>query len=125
MTGDRRWFSSLTLVVSKDYITCGNNGRGRVLSMGTMKVSENATLRHVALVKSLGFNLLSVSQLLDESFEVRFGWVLLVCWILEMILCARSPPRVIFSEQFFLSVLAVLIVWMRVFQRSFVNDIGG
>jgi hypothetical protein len=37
-----------------------------------MKVSESVTLRRVALVKSLGFNLLSVSQLLDEGFEVRF-----------------------------------------------------
>jgi hypothetical protein len=39
-----------------------------VLSVGTMKVSESVTLRRVALVKSLGFNLLSVSQLLDEGF---------------------------------------------------------
>ena len=30
------------------------------------------TLREVALVSNLGFNLLSVSQLLDEGFEVRF-----------------------------------------------------
>jgi hypothetical protein len=33
-----------------------------------MKVSESVTLRHVAVVKSLGFNLLSVSPLLDEGF---------------------------------------------------------
>jgi hypothetical protein len=37
-----------------------------------VKVSESVTLRHVAFVKSLGFNLFSVSQLLDEGFEVRF-----------------------------------------------------
>jgi hypothetical protein len=30
------------------------------------------TLRRVSLVKSSGYNLLSVSQLLDEGFEVRF-----------------------------------------------------
>jgi hypothetical protein len=35
-------------------------------------VSDKVTLKRVALVKSLGFNLLSVSQLLDEGFEVRF-----------------------------------------------------
>jgi hypothetical protein len=72
MTGDRRWFSSLTLVMIKDYITFGDNGKGRVLSMDTVKVSEYVTLRRVALVKSLGFNLLSISQLLDEGFEVCF-----------------------------------------------------
>jgi hypothetical protein len=71
MTGDRRWFSSLTLVMIKDYITFGDNGKGK-LSMDTVKVSEYVTLRRVALVKSLGFNLLSISQLLDEGFEVCF-----------------------------------------------------
>jgi hypothetical protein len=72
MTGDRRWFSSLTPVMTKEYITYGDNGKGRVLLVGTMKVSESVTLRRVSLVKSLGYNLLSVSQLLDEGFEVRF-----------------------------------------------------
>jgi hypothetical protein len=72
MTGDRRWFSSLTPVMTKEYITFGDNGKGRVLSVGTVKVSESVTHRRVSLVKSLGYNLLSVSQLLDEGFEVRF-----------------------------------------------------
>jgi hypothetical protein len=43
-----------------------------VLSEGEIKVSDKVTLRHVALVQSLGFSLLSVSQLLDEGFEVLF-----------------------------------------------------
>jgi hypothetical protein len=43
-----------------------------VLSEGEIKVSDKITLRHVALVQSLGYNLLSVSQLLDEGFEVLF-----------------------------------------------------
>jgi hypothetical protein len=72
MTGDRRWFSSLTPVMTKEYITFGDNGKGRVLSVGTVKVSDSVTLRRVSLVKSLGYNLLFVSQLLDEGFEVRF-----------------------------------------------------
>jgi hypothetical protein len=37
-----------------------------------VKVSESVTLQRVSLVKSLGYNLLSVSQLIDEGFEVRF-----------------------------------------------------
>jgi hypothetical protein len=44
----------------------------RVLSEGEIKVSDKITLRRVALVQSLGYNLLSVSQLLDEGFEVLF-----------------------------------------------------
>jgi hypothetical protein len=43
-----------------------------VLSEGDIKVSDKVTLSHVALVQSLGFNLLFVSQLLDEGFDVLF-----------------------------------------------------
>jgi hypothetical protein len=72
MTGKKGWFSSLIPVVTRRYITFGDNGRGRVLSEGEIKVSDKITLRRVALVQSLGYNLLSVSQLLDEGFEVLF-----------------------------------------------------
>jgi hypothetical protein len=34
MTRDNGWFSSLVQVVTKRYITFGDNGRGRVLSEG-------------------------------------------------------------------------------------------
>jgi hypothetical protein len=70
MTGDRVWFSNLTPVVSKTYTTFGDNGRGSVLSEGEVKVSDKVVLKRVALVKSLGLNLLLVSHLLDETFEV-------------------------------------------------------
>jgi hypothetical protein len=72
MTGDRGWFSSLVPVVTKRYITFGDNGHGCVLSEREIKVSDKITLRRVALVQSLGYNLLSVSQLLDEGFQVLF-----------------------------------------------------
>jgi hypothetical protein len=72
MTGDKGWFSSLVPVVSRTYMTFEDNGRGRVLSESEIKVSDKVTLRRVTLVQSLGFNLLSVSQLLDEDFEVLF-----------------------------------------------------
>jgi hypothetical protein len=71
-THDRRWFSSLTPMMTKEYITFEDNRKGRVLSVGTVKVSASVTLWRVSLVKSLGYNLLSVSQLLYERFEVRF-----------------------------------------------------
>jgi hypothetical protein len=46
--------------------------RGHVLSEGEIDVSDNITLMWVALVQLLGYNLLSVSQLLYEGFEVLF-----------------------------------------------------
>jgi hypothetical protein len=72
MTRDKGWFSSLVPMVTKRYITIGDNGRRRVLSEGEIKVSDKITLRRVDLVQSLGYSLLFVSQLLDEGFEVLF-----------------------------------------------------
>ena len=50
MTGNPRWFSSLTLVSTKEYITFGDNNKGKVVSEGAIKVSDNFTLKCVALV---------------------------------------------------------------------------
>jgi hypothetical protein len=72
MTGEKGWFSSLVPMVTRRYITFGDNGHGHVLSEGEIKVTDKIILRHVALVQSLGYNLLSVSQLSDEGFEVLF-----------------------------------------------------
>jgi hypothetical protein len=51
MTRDKGWFSSLISVVTKRYITFGDNGRGRMLSEGEIKVSDKITLKCVALVQ--------------------------------------------------------------------------
>jgi hypothetical protein len=50
MTGDKGWFSSLVPVVTKRYITFGDNERGCVLSEAEIKVSDKITLKRVALV---------------------------------------------------------------------------
>jgi hypothetical protein len=72
MTGEKGWFTNLVPMVTKRYITFRDNERGRVLIEGEIKVSDKITLKRVALVQSLGYNLLSVSHLLDEGFEVLF-----------------------------------------------------
>jgi hypothetical protein len=82
------------------------------------------TLRRVSLVKSLGYNLPFVSQLPDEGFEVRFKMGCSRVLDSRGDLVARSSPRVRFSEPIFLSVLALLVAWFLVFQRSFGNGIG-
>jgi hypothetical protein len=68
-------------VVSKTYITFGDNGQGHVLSEGEIKVSDKVILRPSC--STLGFNFLSVSQLLDESLRCCFVLVVLGFWILE------------------------------------------
>ncbi|WVZ63534.1 LOW QUALITY PROTEIN: hypothetical protein U9M48_013158 [Paspalum notatum var. saurae] len=72
MTGHRKWFSSLNPISTKEYITFGDNGQGKVMGVGFVSLSAKLSLREVAFVRNLGFNLVSVSQLLDEVFEVRF-----------------------------------------------------
>jgi hypothetical protein len=59
-------------VVRRRYITFGDNGHGCVLSEGEIMVCDKITFRRVTLVQSLAYNLLFVSQLLDEGFEVLF-----------------------------------------------------
>jgi hypothetical protein len=54
MTKDKGWFSSHVPVVTRRYITFGDNGRERMLSEGDIKVSDKITLRCLALVQSLG-----------------------------------------------------------------------
>ena len=56
----------------KEYITFGDNSKSKVLSRGTIRVNESFVLKDVALVSNLHFNLLSVSQLLQDGFEVHF-----------------------------------------------------
>ncbi|WVZ76652.1 hypothetical protein U9M48_024608 [Paspalum notatum var. saurae] len=70
MTGHRKWFSSLNPMSTKEYITFGDKGQGKVLGVGSILLSAKLSLREVAFVQNLGFNLVSVSQLLDEGFEV-------------------------------------------------------
>ncbi|WVZ52036.1 hypothetical protein U9M48_003131 [Paspalum notatum var. saurae] len=70
MTGHRKWFSSLNPVSTKEYITFGDNGQGKVLGVGSVSLSAKLSLREVAFVRNPGFNLVSISQLLDEGFEV-------------------------------------------------------
>jgi hypothetical protein len=70
MTRSSKWFSNLDLVQCKEYITFRDNSKGKVLSRGT--INESYVLKDVALVSNLHFNLLLVSQLFQDGFEVRF-----------------------------------------------------
>ncbi|WVZ80221.1 hypothetical protein U9M48_027714 [Paspalum notatum var. saurae] len=92
MTGHRKWFSSLNPISTKEYITFGDNGQGEVMGVGSVSLSAKLSLREVAFVRNLRFNLVSVSQLLDEGFEVRFKKG--ACCVLdveETLVCSLLP----------------------------------
>jgi hypothetical protein len=72
MTGDKKWFSSLTSLSHKGYATFGDNNKGKVFGTGVIKVNNNFTLNDVTLVDKLRYNLLSVSQLVDADLDVLF-----------------------------------------------------
>ncbi|WVZ70241.1 hypothetical protein U9M48_018921 [Paspalum notatum var. saurae] len=110
MTGHRKWLSSLNPVSTKEYITFGDNGQSKVLGVGSVSLSAKLSLREVAFVQNLGFNLVSVSQLLVEGFEVRFKKG--ACCVLdaeETLVCSLLP----FGSTSHLF-LALRVVWLLV-----------
>jgi hypothetical protein len=52
-------------------VTFGDDKKGKVLGTGIIKVN-NFTMKDVALVDKLGYNLLSVSQLVAANLDVLF-----------------------------------------------------
>jgi hypothetical protein len=54
-------------VQCKEYIIFGDNSKGKVHSRGIIQVNESFVLKDVALVLNLYFNLLLVSQLLQDG----------------------------------------------------------
>jgi hypothetical protein len=72
MTGNKKWFSSLTPLSHKEYVTFGDDKKGKVLGTGVIKVNDCFTLNNVTLVDRLRYNLLSVSQLCDADLSVLF-----------------------------------------------------
>ncbi|WVZ49116.1 hypothetical protein U9M48_000497 [Paspalum notatum var. saurae] len=71
MTGHRKWFSSLNLMCTKEYITFGDNRQGKVLGVGSISLSVKLSLREVAFVRNLGFNLVFRVDLTSISGPAR------------------------------------------------------
>jgi hypothetical protein len=72
MIGNKKWFSSLTPLSHKEYVTFGDEKKGMVLGTYAIKVNKYFTLNDVALVDRLRYILFSVSQLCDADLSVLF-----------------------------------------------------
>ena len=72
MTGDKNWFSSLTRASRAESVTFGDASTTSIVAKGTVKVNDNFMFKDVVLVENLKYNLLSVSQMIDEDLEVCF-----------------------------------------------------
>jgi hypothetical protein len=71
-TENKKWFSSLTPLSHKVYVTFGDDKKGKVLGTSIIMVNDCFTLNDVALVDRLRYNLLSISQLCDADLSVFF-----------------------------------------------------
>jgi hypothetical protein len=58
MIKNKKWFSNLTPLSHKEYVTFGDDKNGKVLGIGVMKVNDCFILNDVALVDRLRYNLL-------------------------------------------------------------------
>jgi hypothetical protein len=72
MIGNKKWFSSLTPLSHKEYVTFGDDKKGKVFGTDVIKVNDCFTSNDVALVDRLRYNLLSVSQLCHTDLSVLF-----------------------------------------------------
>jgi hypothetical protein len=72
MTGNKKWFSSLTPLSHKEYVTFGDDKKGKVLGTSVIKVNDYFTLNDVTPMDKLRYNLLTVSQLVDADLDVLF-----------------------------------------------------
>jgi hypothetical protein len=72
MTGNKKWFFSPTPLSHKEYVTFGDDNKGKVFSTDIITVNGCFTLNDVALVIRLRYNLLSISQLCDADLSVLF-----------------------------------------------------
>jgi hypothetical protein len=57
MTWNKKWFSNLTTLSHKEYVTFGDDKKGKVFGTGIIKVNDYFTLNDVALVDKLRYNL--------------------------------------------------------------------
>ena len=72
MTGEKSIFSSLQLNHDAQEIVFGDSGKGEVVGVGKIPISNDQSISNVLLVDSLSYNLLSVSQLCEMGYNCLF-----------------------------------------------------
>ena len=71
MTEDISKFSNLVLK-AKGYVTYGDNLKGKILGIGKVGAPPFTSIEDVLYVEGLKYNLLSISQLCDKGFKIKF-----------------------------------------------------
>src|SRR5436190_23019131 len=72
MTGEKSMFSSLQLNHDAQEIVFGDSGKGEVVGVGKIPISNDQSISNVLLVDALSYNLLSISQLSEIGYNCLF-----------------------------------------------------
>ena len=73
MMGEKNMFSSYEPSKTQgECITFGDDGKGEVLGLGEIAISNDHSISNVLLVDALSYNLLSVSQLCEKGYNCLF-----------------------------------------------------
>jgi hypothetical protein len=73
MTGEKKMFTSyIKNKDSQDSIIFGDGNQGKVKGLGKIAITSEHSISNVFLVESLGYNLLSVSQLCNMGYNCLF-----------------------------------------------------
>jgi hypothetical protein len=102
MTGNKKWFFSLTPLSHKKYVTFGGDKNCKVLGTSVIKVNDCFTLNDVVLVDRLRYNMLSVSQLCDTDLSVFFASLIRMFLILPASVFVASLILEMFSKLIYL-----------------------
>ncbi|PKA58449.1 hypothetical protein AXF42_Ash013955 [Apostasia shenzhenica] len=71
MTRDKSMFISLK-PRNRGYVTFGDNTKKRIMGIGKVGKKFSTSIAKVLLVDGLAYNLLSISQLCDNDYDISF-----------------------------------------------------
>src|SRR3954465_15422015 len=72
MTGRRSMFQDLVLK-SGGEVKLGGDQKGKISGSGTISIGNSPSMTNVLLVEGLAHNLLSISQLSDNGYDIIFN----------------------------------------------------
>src|ERR1044072_4507076 len=72
MTGERHLFQELEFKAG-GVVGFGGNQKGKIIGSGTIGYGKSSSIKNVLLVEGLMHNLLSISQLADNGYDVLFN----------------------------------------------------
>ncbi|XP_019257780.1 PREDICTED: uncharacterized protein LOC109235997 [Nicotiana attenuata] len=71
MTGDKNLFKEVTKINGRN-IKFGDDSKGKIVGTGTVPFGNNCDITEVYLVDGLNYNLLSITQLCESIYEIKF-----------------------------------------------------